>query len=60
MVDPSAYTLPDTIKQKMWLCHYQPNPKQDSLKDNFLGFVSKGQIFEISARAEEQPELKSA
>jgi len=42
-------TLPDDIKGKMWLYHYQPdsNDKYDPVEDGFLGFVKKGQSFEI-------------
>ncbi len=45
-------TLPEEVKSKMWLYHYQPNPPQDSLADGFLGFVEKGQIIEIEATQE--------
>ena len=38
-------TLPETIRKKMWLYHYQPNPIQDPIKDGFKGFVTKGQEF---------------
>lgn len=34
-------------KGKMWLYHYQPEPKQDPVKDGFLGFVQKGQTFDL-------------
>jgi ribonuclease BN (tRNA processing enzyme) len=37
--------LPSEIKKKMWLYHYPPHPKQDPIKDGFLGFVKKGQVF---------------
>jgi ribonuclease BN (tRNA processing enzyme) len=41
-------TLPDEIKRKMWLYHYQqiielPNAKEDG----FIGFVQRGQVFEF-------------
>ncbi|MBF0382433.1 MAG: MBL fold metallo-hydrolase [Magnetococcales bacterium] len=38
-------TLPESIKNKMWLYHHNPNPKQKPLEDGFLGFVKKGQSF---------------
>jgi ribonuclease BN (tRNA processing enzyme) len=38
-------TLPDTIKNKMWLYHHNPNPQQKPSEDGFLGFVKKGQTF---------------
>ena len=49
------FTLPDNIKNKMWLYHYSGKlPAQwetgdiDGLEtDGFLGFVKKGQIFEL-------------
>lgn len=40
-------TLSDDIKSKMWLYHYQPNPPQKPIDDGFLGFVQKGQWFDI-------------
>jgi len=40
-------TLPPTTKKKMWLMHYQDNPKQDAKADGFAGFVQKGQEFII-------------
>ena len=38
-------TLPASIRKKMWLYHYQPNPDQNFKKDGFRGFVQKGQEF---------------
>jgi len=38
-------TLPDHIKNKMWLYHYQPGPLPNAKKDGFIGFVAKGQSF---------------
>lgn len=45
--------LPEHIRKKMWLCHYQDNVIDDSyiwrircLDDGFAGFVEKGQTFE--------------
>lgn len=39
-------TLPNEIKNKMWLYHYQPGELPDAVGDGFLGFVKKGQTFE--------------
>jgi ribonuclease BN (tRNA processing enzyme) len=41
-------TLPEKIKNKMWLYHYQPGPLPDAKKDGFCGFVKRGQTFEFS------------
>jgi ribonuclease BN (tRNA processing enzyme) len=38
-------TMPDAVKQKIWLYHYQPNPAYKPLEDGFQGFVVKGQEF---------------
>lgn len=40
-------SLSSEIKKKMWLYHYQPNPKQDAKADGFAGFIKKGQVFEV-------------
>ena len=40
-------TLPDEIKKKMWLYHYQDGEKPNAEEDGFAGFVYKGQSFEI-------------
>lgn len=40
-------TLPDPIRQKMWLYHYNPKPLFMPQNDGFLGFVKKGQIFNL-------------
>jgi ribonuclease BN (tRNA processing enzyme) len=43
-------TLPDDIKARMWLMHYDPNGKvtdADALKAGFRGFVKRGQKFEF-------------
>lgn len=40
-------TLPEAIKAKTWLYHYQPDPSFDPKQDGFLGFVSKGQAFKL-------------
>lgn len=37
--------LPASIKNKMWLYHYNPGPLPDAKKDGFMGFVMKGQHF---------------
>jgi ribonuclease BN (tRNA processing enzyme) len=39
--------LPPEVKKKMYLVHYQDDPKQDAIKDGFGGFVKKGQVFEV-------------
>jgi ribonuclease BN (tRNA processing enzyme) len=39
-------TLPQDIKSKMWLYHYQPGTLPDAIKDGFKGFVKRGQIFD--------------
>jgi ribonuclease BN (tRNA processing enzyme) len=43
-------TLDVRHKRKMWLYHYQPSPPQDPKADGFLGFVTRGQEFEIEER----------
>lgn len=40
-------TLPSEIKSKMWLYHYNDGILPDAIKDGFLGFVEKGQVFEF-------------
>lgn len=37
--------LPEHIKKKMWLYHYNPGPLPHAQNDGFLGFVTKGQSF---------------
>jgi len=37
--------LPEHIRKKMWLYHYNPGTLPDAKKDGFLGFVLKGQCF---------------
>ena len=39
--------LPPELKAKLWLYHYQPNPPFQPTDDGFLGFVQKGQEFEL-------------
>ena len=39
-------TLPKEVKAKMWLYHYQTNDRPAD-KDGFLGFVAKGQEFDL-------------
>ena len=41
-------TLPMSIKKKMWLYHYQPDPNRHPRLEGFKGFVAKGQEFDIS------------
>ena len=43
--------LPDDVKAKMWLMHYQlsvPNLDELAEHDGFAGFVKKGQVFDFS------------
>jgi ribonuclease BN (tRNA processing enzyme) len=41
-------TLPDDLKRKMWLYHYQDAlPLPDAKADGFAGFVTKGQTFDF-------------
>jgi ribonuclease BN (tRNA processing enzyme) len=40
--------LPQEIKQKMWLYHYNGEFLPDCIKDGFAGFVTKGQSFDFS------------
>lgn len=42
-------SLPLTIKNKMWLYHYQPEKLPDARKDGFCGFVERGQEFDFSS-----------
>jgi len=37
--------LPEKIKNKMWLYHYNPGIKPDPREDGFIGFVQRGQEF---------------
>ena len=41
-------TLPEEVRRKMWLYHYQPHPGNDPKADGFSGFVKKGQEFIFS------------
>ncbi len=40
--------LPAKFKQKMWLYGYQPTNLPDAKQDGFLGFVKKGQTFDLA------------
>jgi len=40
-------TLPNEVKAKMWLVHYQEMERPDAVSDGFKGFVEKGQVFNI-------------
>lgn len=42
-------TLPDNIRKKMWLYHYDPGPLPDAKAAGFKGFVAKGQTFDLDA-----------
>ncbi|KST65758.1 MBL fold metallo-hydrolase [Mastigocoleus testarum] len=41
--------LPLSIKNKMWLYHYQPGTLPDAIDDGFCGFVERGQEFDFSS-----------
>lgn len=43
----SLVQLPDRIKNKMWLYHYSGGQLPNAKKDGFLGFVQKGQVFDL-------------
>jgi len=40
-------SIPDKLKNKMWLYHYNDGELPDAKKDGFLGFVEKGQLFKF-------------
>lgn len=40
--------LPEKLRRKMWLYHYNPFPPHVPQEDGFLGFVHKGQSFRFS------------
>lgn len=40
-------TLPDEVKAKMWLYHYQPGKLPNAEEDGFLGFLKRGQVIEL-------------
>jgi ribonuclease BN (tRNA processing enzyme) len=42
-------SLPDEIKRKMWLYHYQPGEKRNSNEEGFAGWVEKGKTFTFPA-----------
>jgi len=39
--------LPESLRAKIWAYHYQPNPSYDPVSDGMLGFVHKGQEFNL-------------
>jgi ribonuclease BN (tRNA processing enzyme) len=41
-------TLPVPLRQKMWLYHYSPGPLPDARAEHFLGFVLRGQSFDLT------------
>lgn len=41
-------TLDPSIKNKMWLYHYNPGKLPNAKKEGFRGFVKKGQIFDFN------------
>jgi ribonuclease BN (tRNA processing enzyme) len=42
-------TLPEHLRCKMWLYGYQPGDLPNARRDGFLGFVQRGQQFELSS-----------
>lgn len=44
-------TLPKSIRQKMWLYHYNPGSLPDAIKEGFRGFVKKGQCFNFKDKS---------
>lgn len=40
--------LPEAIRNKIWLYHYDDGPLPDPLEKGFLGFVKRGQMFELA------------
>lgn len=40
--------LPDEIKRKMWLYHYQPGDLPDAVAAGFKGFVEPRQVFDLN------------
>jgi ribonuclease BN (tRNA processing enzyme) len=43
--------LPESIRAKMWLYHYNPGELPDAGKDGFRGFVAKGRVFDFADRS---------
>ncbi|MCP4399331.1 MAG: MBL fold metallo-hydrolase [bacterium] len=41
-------SLPEEIKAKIWLYHYQDGALPDAKADGFLGFIKKGQVFDYA------------
>lgn len=39
--------LPDDVRAKMWLYHYNPGQLPDAKADGFLGFIKKGDSFQL-------------
>ena len=39
--------LPEEIRNKMWLYHYDDGPLPDAQGSGFLGFVKRGQVFDL-------------
>ncbi|MFW5487032.1 MAG: MBL fold metallo-hydrolase [Desulfovibrio sp.] len=42
--------LPDAVRDKMWLYHYNPGELPDARAAGFRGFVEKGQVFDFADR----------
>lgn len=45
-------TLPEDVRKKMFLTHYNMNPTQNPIKDGFLGFLLKGKELEFKRKYE--------
>ena len=39
--------LPDSIRARMWLYHYNPGEKPDAVADGFAGWITQGQEFDL-------------
>ncbi len=39
--------VPEELRGRMWLYHYQAGPKPDCVQDGFLGYVTPGQSFDL-------------
>lgn len=46
-------TLPEAIKNKMWLYHIQPVTQPDAKAEGFRGFVKKGQCFDLTTNVDQ-------
>ena len=41
-------TLPESIRSKTWLYHFDNSEIYDAVEDGFLGFVKRGQVFDLA------------